>query len=73
MSTGTVVGMLVAHLIKPGVGLNIDPATPTEDHLDLRARTGEYRFVTRLLTIIPDTFVEALCTGTCSRSCYSQS
>ena len=59
MSTlALVVGMLVAHLVKPGVGLNIDPAALDPKIISgYVPRTGEYGFVTRLLTIIPDTFV----------------
>jgi len=59
MSTiALVVGMVVAHIVQPGVGLNIDPAA-----LDPKAIAtyvpppGDYGFVTRLLTIIPETFV----------------
>jgi aerobic C4-dicarboxylate transport protein len=59
MSTlALVVGMLVAHVVKPGVGLNIDPATLDPKIISTYVlRTGEYGFVTRLLEIIPDTFV----------------
>jgi aerobic C4-dicarboxylate transport protein len=58
------VGMLVAHMVKPGVGLNIDPAA-----LDPKAvagfvpRRGDYGFVALLLEIIPDTFAGAFVHG----------
>ena len=65
MSTlALVMGMLVAHLIRPGVGLNIDAAA-----LDPKAIAGyvpqrdAYGFVALLLTIIPDTFVGAFVHG----------
>ena len=58
MSTlALIVGMLVAHVVKPGVGLNIDPATLDPKIISAYVpRTGEYGFVARLLAIIPDTF-----------------
>ncbi len=59
-----ITGMLVAHLVRPGAGLNIDAAT-----LDPRAVTGfvpqrgTYGFVPLLLAIIPDTFIGAFVHG----------
>jgi aerobic C4-dicarboxylate transport protein len=50
--------MLVAHVVRPGVGLNINPAALDPKIISTYvSRTGENGFVTRLLTIIPDTFV----------------
>jgi aerobic C4-dicarboxylate transport protein len=58
MSTlALIVGMLVAHVVKPGAGLNIDPATLDPKIISAYvSRTGEYGLVARLLAIIPDTF-----------------
>src|SRR5215510_12303199 len=56
-----VIGLLVGHLLQPGKGFNIDPAT-----LDPRAVAGyvarakEEGIVTHLLGIIPDSFFGAL-------------
>jgi len=65
MSTlALVAGMVVAHVVRPGEGLNLDPAV-----LDPKAianyvpPAGEFGFVNRLLTIIPDTFVGAFVHG----------
>jgi len=58
------IGMVVAHIVQPGAGLNIDPAT-----LDPKAISsyvppaGEFGFVPRVLSIIPDTFVGAFVRG----------
>ncbi len=58
------VGMLVAHVFRPGAGLNIDAGA-----LDPTAisgyvpRAGQFGFVPRLLSIIPDTFVEGFAKG----------
>ncbi len=59
MSTlALIVGLAVAHAVKPGVGLNIDPATLDPGLVSGYVRdTGEYGFVAWLLAIIPDTFV----------------
>ncbi len=59
MSTlALIVGMLVAHLVRPGAGLNIDPATLSPTAMSGHVPpTGEYGFIPRLLAIIPDTFV----------------
>ncbi len=59
-----ITGMVVAHIVQPGVGLNIDPAS-----LDPKAIStfvppaGEFGFVPRLLSIIPDTFVGGFVRG----------
>ena len=59
-----VVGLLVAHAIQPGAGLNVDPAT-----LDASAITGyvekshELSLTGFLLDIIPDTLVSAFVDG----------
>ena len=65
MSTlALVVGMLVAHLIKPGVGLNIDAAALDPKMISgYVPQRGAYGFVPLLLTIIPDTFVGAFVHG----------
>jgi len=59
MSTlALIVGLVVAHAVKPGVGLNIDPATLDPGLVSGYVRdTGKYGFVAWLLAIIPDTFV----------------
>ena len=59
-----IVGMVVAHVVRPGVGLNIDPAA-----LDPKAVTGfvpqrsAFGFVALLLAIVPDTFLGAFVHG----------
>jgi aerobic C4-dicarboxylate transport protein len=65
MSTlALIVGMAVAHLVRPGVGLDIDPAA-----LDPKAIAGlvpqrsAFGFVALLLAIIPDTFIGAFVHG----------
>lgn len=59
MSTlALIVGMVVAHLVRPGVGLDIDPATIETTLVSGYVRgTGDAGFLARLLAIIPDTFV----------------
>ena len=59
-----VIGLLVANLVQPGAGMNVDPAT-----LDARAVAGyahqaqETTMTGFLLAIIPDTMVSALTGG----------
>lgn len=53
-----IVGLVVAHLFRPGVGLNIDARTlDPKPLLAFVAQRGEFGVVARLLSIIPDTFV----------------
>jgi aerobic C4-dicarboxylate transport protein len=59
-----IAGMLIAHLLQPGKGLNINPAT-----LDPKAistyvsHVQDVGFVARLQAIIPETFVDAFVHG----------
>ena len=59
-----IIGMIVASVVQPGKGLNIDPST-----LDPKAVAGyvnhikDVGLVARLQAIIPDTFVEAFVQG----------
>lgn len=59
-----IVGMVIAHVVKPGLGLNIDPAA-----LDPKAVSGfvpqrsAFGIVGLLLASIPDTFVGAFVHG----------
>jgi aerobic C4-dicarboxylate transport protein len=59
-----VTGMVVAHIVQPGAGLNIDPAALDPKAISsLVPRSGEFGFLPRLLSIIPDTFVGAFIHG----------
>jgi len=59
-----IAGLLVAEIIRPGAGFNIDPAT-----IDIKAVEGyvtqaaQHGIVAHLLAIIPDTYVNALARG----------
>ena len=59
-----IVGLVVANVVRPGAGLNIDPAsldsTKVADYADQAHATTLTGF---LLDIIPDTFVSALTAG----------
>ena len=59
-----IVGLIVANVVQPGAGLNIDPATldasKVADYADKAHATTLTGF---LLDIIPDTFVSALTAG----------
>jgi aerobic C4-dicarboxylate transport protein len=59
-----IVGLIVANVIQPGAGLNIDPATlDTSKVADYAAKAHETTLVGFLTGIIPDTFVSALTEG----------
>jgi len=59
-----IVGMVVAHLVRPGAGLNIDPrALDPKAVSTFVSRTSEVGFISRLVSIIPDTFVEGFAHG----------
>jgi aerobic C4-dicarboxylate transport protein len=65
MSTlALMVGMLVAHLLRPGAGLNIDAAALDPKAVSgFVAQRGASGFIPMLLAIIPDTFVGAFVHG----------
>ncbi len=69
-----IVGLVVANVVRPGDGLNIDPAsldaTKVADYADKAHATTLTGF---LLDIIPDTFVSALTAGSISRPCSPRS
>jgi aerobic C4-dicarboxylate transport protein len=57
-------GLLVAHVVRPGVGLNIDPAALDPAAVTaLVPRRSDFGFVALLLQAIPDTFVGAFIQG----------
>ena len=62
MSTPALIaGLVVANVVQPGAGMNVDPAgpTPVRSQPFERAQTS----VTGLLDIIPNTMVSALTEG----------
>ena len=59
-----VVGLIVANVVRPGAGLNIDPATLDAGKIaDYAAKAHETTLTGFLLGIIPDTFLSALTEG----------
>jgi aerobic C4-dicarboxylate transport protein len=58
------VGMIVANVIQPGAGLNIDPATlDTSKVSEFAAKAHETTLTGFLLGVIPETFLSALTEG----------
>lgn len=58
------IGLIVAHIIQPGAGFNVDPATlDTKAIAQYTAKTHELSTVDFLLNIIPNTFVDAFAKG----------
>ncbi|WP_375271219.1 dicarboxylate/amino acid:cation symporter [Sphingomonas sp.] len=63
-SFALVIGMVVANVVRPGAGLNIDPATLDASKVADYASKAHETTITGFLTgIIPDTFVGALTEG----------
>ena len=59
-----IIGMVVANVVRPGAGLNIDPATLDASKVaDRTAKAHDTTLTGFLLDIIPDTFVSALTAG----------
>jgi aerobic C4-dicarboxylate transport protein len=59
-----VIGMIVANVVRPGAGLNIDPATLDASKISDYASKAHETTITGFLTgIIPDTFLGALTEG----------
>ncbi|MBY8822299.1 dicarboxylate/amino acid:cation symporter [Sphingomonas colocasiae] len=59
-----IVGLIVANLVQPGAGMNIDPATLDKGAVaDFSAKAHETSITGFLLAIIPDTMVSALTGG----------
>ena len=59
-----VIGLVVANTLKPGVGMNIDPAAIDASGIEgYRQAAHEQGIVSYLLHIIPDTFVSAFVDG----------
>ena len=59
-----IVGLVVANVVRPGAGLNIDPATLDASKVSEYASKAHASTLTGfLLDIIPDTFVSALTAG----------
>ena len=59
-----VIGIVVANVVQPGAGLNIDPATlDTSKIADYTAKAHDTTLTGFLLEMIPDTFVSALTAG----------
>jgi aerobic C4-dicarboxylate transport protein len=58
------VGLLIVNVVKPGAGLNIDPATLDPKAVESYASAAEHRSVVEfLLNVIPKTFVGAFTEG----------
>lgn len=58
------IGLIVANLVKPGAGFNVDPATlDTHAIAQYTAKTGSLSTVDFLMHIIPTTFVDAFAKG----------
>lgn len=63
-SLALVVGLVVANLVQPGAGMNIDPATLDPGAVrDYAAKAHEATLTAFVLAIIPDTFLSALTDG----------
>ena len=59
-----VIGMVVANVVQPGAGLNIDPASlDTSKIADYTAKAHDTTLTGFALDMIPDTFVSALTAG----------
>jgi aerobic C4-dicarboxylate transport protein len=59
-----VIGLIVAHLVQPGAGFNVDPATlDTKAIAQYTAKTHDLSTVDFLLNIIPNTFIDAFAKG----------
>ena len=59
-----ILGMVVANVVRPGAGLNIDPGTlDTTKIADYTAKAHDTTLTGFLLDLIPDTFVSALTAG----------
>jgi aerobic C4-dicarboxylate transport protein len=59
-----IVGLVVANVVRPGEGLNIDPSTlDTSQISDYSAQAHDTTLTGFLLDIIPDTFLSALTAG----------
>ena len=59
-----IIGLIVANVVRPGEGLNIDPATLDSSKIsDYSAQAHETTLIGFLLDIIPDTFLSALTAG----------
>jgi aerobic C4-dicarboxylate transport protein len=59
-----IIGLIVANLVRPGAGLNIDPATLDAGKVsDYAAKAHETTLTGFLLDIVPDTFLSALTAG----------
>ncbi|HEX7871361.1 MAG TPA: dicarboxylate/amino acid:cation symporter [Sphingobium sp.] len=59
-----IIGLIVANVIQPGAGLNIDPATLDASRVsEFAAKAHETTLVGFLTGIIPDTFLSALTEG----------
>ena len=59
-----IVGLIVANVVRPGAGLNIDPATLDATKVsDYASKAHETTLTGFLLDIIPDTFLSALTVG----------
>ncbi|HZR56324.1 MAG TPA: C4-dicarboxylate transporter DctA [Terriglobales bacterium] len=59
-----IAGMLIAHLVQPGKGLNINPATLDPKTISTYvSHIQDVGFVARLQAIVPETFVDAFVHG----------
>jgi aerobic C4-dicarboxylate transport protein len=57
-------GLIVAHVVQPGAGFNVNPATlDTKSIAEYTAKTKSLSTVDFLLNIIPNTFVDAFAKG----------
>ena len=59
-----IIGLVVMNVLKPGAGMNVDPATlDTKGLTKYTEAAGEMTVVDHVLKIIPDTFVSAFTSG----------
>ena len=59
-----IVGLIVANVVQPGAGMNIDPVTlDTTKVTDIASKAGEQSLVAFLTNIIPATLVSAVADG----------
>ncbi len=58
------IGLVVAHVVKPGIGMNVNPAMLNAGTVSGFAKTaGDQSFVGFLFRIVPDTFADAFVRG----------
>lgn len=71
-SFALVVGLVVANLVRPGAGMNIDPATLDGAAVaDYAAKAGETTLSGFVLGVVPDTLASALTSGSILQALFA--